>query len=467
LLRAKVAYAVSRGSDAPPLLLAAAKRLEHLDAWLSRETYLEALMAAILVGRLSTEQRNSAPAVADAARRAPPVPGPPRAVDLLLDGLVVRLTDGHVAAVPLLKTAIAAFLREEDAGTADPRWHDLTHRVCLDLFDQDTYNFLCARQLEALRTAGALSLLPVAQVTYAGLCVTGGQFSQAEAMLEESNAIIAAVGAPAPDSIPAYLAAYRGDEQMCRDRVKTAIDGAAARGEGFDIAVTLYASAILHNGLGQYTEAFAAASSAARYDDVGICNYVLVELVEAATRCGEPAIAEDALRRLVERTDTCGTDTAAGVAARSVALVSEGAEAEDAYRLAITHLERSPAVVYLPRTHLLYGEWLRRMKRRADARTQLRIANDMFAEMGADGFANRARRELRAAGETVHTRSAAADVDLTTQESHIARLARDGYTNSEIASQLFISPRTVEWHLGKVFTKLGVTSRRELRNAAL
>ena len=351
LIRAKLAFAVSRGNDAPPLLLAAAKRLEHLDPPLARETYLEALMSSILVGRLSTEQHNSAPAIAEAARHAPPAPQPPRAVDLLLDGLILRLTKGHAAAVPLLQSAIREFLREEEAGTADPRWHDLTHRVCLDLFDQDTYNFLAARQLDALRGAGALTVLPVALITYAGLCVTGGQFPQAAALLEETAAIITATGAPVPGSIAAYLAAYRGDEQLCRDLVQTSLDAANARGEGFDIAVTLFASAILHNGLGQYPKALTAAASATRYDDVGMCGYLLVELAEAATRCGEMSIATDAVRRLVERTDASGTDTAIGVAARSTALVSDGPAADAAYRKALDHLERSPARVYLPRTH--------------------------------------------------------------------------------------------------------------------
>jgi DNA-binding CsgD family transcriptional regulator len=466
LLRAKLAFAASRGSDAPPLLLAAARRLAHLDPSLARQTYLEAVTAAILVGRLWTEQNNSAPAVAEAACDAPPAPRPPRAIDLLLDGLIVRLTDGHVAAVPALRAAIREFLREEESGTADPRWHDLTHRVCLDLFDQDAYNFLAARQVERLRAEGALTVLPVALVTLAGLCVTAGNFSQAAALLAESAAIIAATGAPVPTSIESYLAAYRGQEQLCLDGVQSTIDGATMRGEGWDIGVALYAKAILHSGLGQYPEALAAAASGARYDDVGMCGYLLTELVEAAVRCGELTVAEDALRRLAERTEASGTDTAVGVAARSSALLADGTAAEDAYRAAVVHLERSPAVVYLARTHLVYGEWLRRAKRRADAKAQLQIAHDMFTEMGADGFARRARRELRATGETVHTHSTSPTADLTTQESHIARLARDGYTNPEIAGQLFISPRTVEWHLGKIFAKLGVTSRRELRTAA-
>ncbi len=467
LIRAKLAFAASRGVDAPPLLLAAAKRMELLDPLESRKAYLGAMLAAILVGRMSTERHNSAPTVAEAARHAPPAPCPPRAIDLMLDGLVVRLTTGHAAAAALLQGAIHAYRREWDAGAVDPRWHDLTARVCLDLFDQDAYNYLVAREVEELRAAGALTMLPVALVTHAAICVTAGRFEQAAALIEESGAIITATGAPLRAAIQTYLAAYRGQEQLCREGVQATIDGAASRGEGYDVSVAMYAQAILHNGFGNYRGAFDAAASGVRYDDLGMCGYLLAELVEAASRCDERDVATEALERLLERTSASRTDTALGIAARSTALVSDGPTADAAYRDAITHLQHSPAVVYLARTHLVYGEWLRREKRRADARAQLRIAHDMFTQMGADGFTRRAHRELSATGEAVHTRATTVTADLTTQESHIARLARDGYTNIEIAGQLFISPRTVEWHLRKIFAKLGVTSRRGLRTAML
>ncbi|WP_099021672.1 AAA family ATPase [Mycolicibacterium palauense] len=465
LIRAKMAFAVSRGVDAPPLLLAAAKRLETLDPLESRKTYLGAVLASILVGRMSDEQHNSAPSVAEAARGAPPAPDPPRAVDLLLDGLIVRLTRGYAPAARLLRDAIGAYLNELRSGVADARWHDLTVRICLDLFDQDAYNFLTAREVEELRAAGALTMLPVALVTSAGICVSAGKFEQADALLDESAAIITATGAPLRAAIKTYLAAYRGQEQLCRSGVQETIEGAVSRGEGYDISVARFAAAVLHNGLGQYQEALEAAASGARYDDPGMCGYLLVELVEAAVRCREAPVAAEALQRLLERATVSGTDTALGVAARSSALVADGPAADAAYREAITHLQNSPAVVYLARTHLVYGEWLRRVKRRAEARRQLRIAHDMFAEMGAEGFALRARRELAATGETIYARPPETVAALTTQESRIARLARDGLTNTEIAEHLFLSHRTVEWHLGKVFAKLGVTSRRELRIA--
>ena len=464
LIRAKAAFAASRGADAPALLLSAAARLAHLDSKLSRETYLQAVTASILVGRCATDATNTPSAVAKAARMAPPPSQPPRAVDHLLDGLVVRLTEGHRAAAPKLKEAISAYMAEVENRTADPRWHDITHRVCLDVFDIETYNFLAERQLEQLRIDGALTVLPLALQTYSGIAVTYGNFTRAAMLLDESQVITSATGAPLPGCVWAYLAAYRGQEKECREIVETTISLAEQRGEGFDIDGALYSAAILHLGLSQYPEALAAASSARQHDDVGVQTHILNELVEAAARCGERSIAKDAADELQQQAQVCGTDTALGMAARAVALVSDGPSADTKYRTAIDHLQRSPFVVYLPRAHLVYGEWLRREKRRAEARVQLRTAYDSFVQMRADGFANRARRELRATGEPVLARSHSPNTGLTTQEAQIATLARDGYTNSEIAEQLYISPRTVEWHLNHIFGKLNITSRRQLRH---
>lgn len=464
LLRAKIAFATSRGRDAPPLLLAAAKRLRPLDSTLARETYLEALMAAMIVGRLFANDNESATAIAAAARYAPPPPGPPTAADLFLDGIVVRLTEGHTPAVPLLQRAIRQYLIEDELGTADPRWHDVTLRVLLDLFDQDTYSSLNARQLEQLRVAGELTVLPAALTTYAGVCVTSGDFRQAADLLEQSEAISHATGAPPHRSIQTYLAGYRGDEQVCRGLVQATIEEATSRGEGTEVTVALFSAAILHNGLGQYEESLAASSLALEFDDVGMYGHLLNELVEAATRSGNLAVAETAVDELIERATASGTPTALGYAARAKALFIAGPDADVEYAEAITQLENSPLVGMLARTHLLYGEWLRRMNRRAEARDRLRIAHDMFLQMGAEGFAERTRRELRAAGDADTTRARRTAPELTAQESYIARLAGEGYTNSEIAGHLFISPRTVEWHLSKIFAKLGVTSRRELRS---
>lgn len=459
LVRAKIAFATNRGSDAPPLLLTAAARLRDLDPALARETYLEALMAAAIVGRLST-----AVAVAEAARDAPTVSGPPRAVDLLLDGTVVRLTDGYVAAAPLLKRAITAYLEDDEAGTADPRWHLIALRVLLERFEEATYNALSLRQLELLTAAGELTALPNVLTTNAGACVNTGDFGQATALIEQSRSIAEATGTPPHRSVEAYLAAYRGQERLCVETVQATIDEATERGEGAAIAQAQFAAAILHTGLRQYDRAFAACGSALEYDDIALRGYVLVEMIEAAVRSGHRSAAEAALDELAERASASGSDSARGLAARSRALLEDGPTAEAEYEVALANLQRSPVVVYYARTHLVYGEWLRRENRRTDARRQLRIAHGIFTGMGADGFAERTRRELAAAGEPVQDEGGSrSTVALTTQESYIARLAGDGYSNSEIAGHLFISPRTVEWHLSKIFAKLGVSSRRELR----
>lgn len=464
LLRAKLAFVINRGRDAPPLLQAAAERLARVDPPLARETHLEAMVAALSVGGLSTTDRVMTRSVAEAARSAPAAQEPPRAVDLLLDGLAVRLTDGYVAAAPLLGRALQEYLREDEAGLADPRWHYLTHRVCLDLFDRAAGKVLVARQIETLRTAGELNVLPAALYQYAGLCITDGLFSQATGLVVEAEAIMAATGATPLASIRPYLAAYRGQEALCRTLVQSAIDEATVRGQGGEVTVALVAKAILHNSLGQYGEALEACAAAAQFDDTGYYGYVLVEMIEAATRCGEGQIAADALARLTQRAEASRTDTALGLAARSAALVAgDDPSAEAHYQRAISLLEHGYAL-YAVRTRLVYGEWLRRVRRRRDARVELRIAYDSFAAMGVEGFADRARRELTVAGETVNTGPAGRAVELTAQESHIAQLARSGHTTSEIAGQLFLSPRTVEWHLSRIFAKLGIASRRDLRN---
>jgi DNA-binding CsgD family transcriptional regulator/tetratricopeptide (TPR) repeat protein len=464
LLRAKIAFAVQRGRDAPPLLLAAAERLQPLDPPLARDTYLEALTAAMIVGRLATGEGTSAAAVAAAARKAPPPSGPPTAADLFLDGFILRLTEGHAAAAPLLQRAIKLYLTEDEAGTADPRLHDITLRVLLDLFEQDTYSSLNARQLELLRAAGELTVLPAALTTHAGACVTSADFAQAATLLEQSEAISIATGAPPHRSIQTYLAACRGQEQLGEELAQTTIRDATTRGEGSEITVVLFSMAILHNGLGHYDEALDACTSALEYDDVGMYGHVLNETVEAAARSGNIGIAETAAAQLIERAAATGTATALGYSARAKALIANGPEAEHEYRIAIRELESSPLKVMAARTRLIFGEWLRRANRRIEARDELRLTHDRFLRMGADGFAERTRRELQAAGEPLgKERRDNAAATLTTQETYIARLAGDGYSNSEIASHLFISPRTVEWHLSRIFAKLGVSSRRELR----
>lgn len=462
---ARIAFAAHRGIDAPPLLLSAAQRLARLDPLSSRETYLQAITSAILVGRCTTDPTFSEPVVALAARNAPPSPDPARAVDLLLDGLILRILEGHRHAAPALRDAIRAYVGEVGAGIADPRWHDITHRICLDVYDIETYNFLAAHQLDHLRSEGALSVLPLALQTNAGVEITAGNLTNAARLLDQSKLITDNTGAPLPGCMWTYLAAYRGQEQECRGLVQRTISRAQERGEGFDIDGALYSAAVLHLGLSQYPEALACASGARQHENLGMRTHVLNEFVESAVRCQEFAVAETTAAQLRSEAEICPTDTALGMAARATALVGRGPAAEAAYVEALARFGHSPFLVYLARTHLVYGEWLRREKRRADARTQLHTALDMFTRMGAHGFADRARRELRATGEAVLNTTGRSTTSLTTQETQVATLARDGYTNAEIAAQLFISNRTVEWHLGHIFAKLNVKSRRQLRNS--
>ncbi|QRP42742.1 AAA family ATPase [Amycolatopsis sp. FDAARGOS 1241] len=465
LLRSQIAFAMHRGRDAPALLLAAAEHLRELDPPLARETYLEALMAAVFAGRLVWAEDSAPAGMARAARSAPPAPDPPRAVDLLLDGLVLRFTEGYAAAAPALMRAVRQFLRDSDAGVAGLRWYGLVGRIALDLWDQQSWDDLAARQVQVLREQGVLTLLPVALAYRAGVCVHAGRFDEAAALLEESGAISQATGAPPPLYIEPVLAAYRGQEERALHLVRTSLHSATVRGEGRVIPIVQYAAAVLHNSLGQYREALAATDWAVEHDDIGMYGYGLGERVEAAARCGETAIAMEATGKLAERADAAGTEMALGVVARSRALVAQGAEADGLYRAAIGHLERSKVGVLQARAQLLYGEWLRRERRQGEAAEQLRQARDTFRRVGAEGFAERARRELVAAGVVVQAPRASAAHQLTGQETTIAQLAAEGHTNSGIAAQLFLSARTVEWHMGKIFGKLGIASRRQLKAA--
>ncbi|MET0698454.1 MAG: AAA family ATPase [Mycobacterium sp.] len=462
LLRARLAFVGDRGRDGPRLLLDAARELSEQDAKLARDTYLEALMAAMIVGRLATGDDGPA-RTAQAARDAPPSPQPPRAVDLLLDALIARFTAGYVAAAPLLKNALHAYLRDVHAGTADPRWHDITNRICLDLYDFVDYGVLAARQLEMLRAVGELTVLPAALTTMAAVHVLQGEFDAGQALLDEALIVSTATGAPPHRSGTALLAANRGDETMWRSTSGDTLAEATDRGEGTEVTVVLYAEALLNNGLARYSQALDACRSGQRYNDIGLYGCLLLETVEAAAYTGHDAETRDAAAELVERAAASRTESALGLAARATA-IAKGRDATDAdFQQAISHLERSPLTVYCARTHLVYGEWLRRAGRNGDARTQLRLAHGTLSEIGADGFAQRASRELEAAGGSAVPRSQRYDSGLTTRERHISRLVREGHTNAEIADHLLISHRTVEWHLRNIYNKLGITSRRELR----
>jgi DNA-binding CsgD family transcriptional regulator len=460
-LRAQLAFALRRGSDAPPLLLAAAKSLEPLNAELARETYLEALAAAIFAGRLGSAR--GVLEVAEAARAAPPGRQPARTIDLLLDGLASRFTDGYAAGVPPLRQALDAVSQDEGHTEDDTRWLWLACRIAPDLWEDEAWHELATRQLQLARNAGALNVLPLAATYRAGVHVHAGEFAAAEALIEEAEAITEATGNAPLGYTSLVLAAWRGQEAQALELIEASRQDAAERGEGRAITLAEYATAVLYNGLGRYREALAAAQRASEHDDLGLYGWALIELVEAAARSREPRLAADALERLSERTELSGADWALGIEARSRALLDEGQGAEGLYLEATERLGRCRIKVHLARSHLLYGEWLRRENRRIDARETLRTAHEMFSTMGAEAFEERAARELLATGEKARKRTADTRGQLTAQEMQIAELAREGHSNPEIGAQLFISPRTVEYHLHKVFTKLEISSRNELQ----
>jgi tetratricopeptide (TPR) repeat protein len=459
-LRAQLAFSQRCGRDAPLLLLQVARRLAPLDAGLARETYLEALGAAAFTGRLGSVGLRE---TAEAARAAPPAPQLPRATDLLLDGVAMRFTDGYTVGLPPLRRALQAFRRGSLPGEEDIRALWLACRVAPDVWDDEAWDELTTRQVGLARRNGVLNVLPMALTYRAGVCVHFGQFVAAAALIEEADAITQAIGTAPISHISLVLAASRGQEAHALDLIEASTHDAAMRGEGRLTTLAEYAAAVLHNGLGDYRRAFAAAQQASEHDDLGLFAEALIELIEAGTRIGEPEAATAALETLAERTRASGTEWALGIDARSRALLSDGQEADALYQEAIGRLSRSRMAVHLARARLLYGEWLRRANRRQDAREALRSAYEMFDRIGADGFAERARRELAATGETVRKRTVETFAELTSQEAQIARLVREGRSNQEIAAELFISPRTVEWHLGNVFAKLGITSRKDLR----
>jgi DNA-binding CsgD family transcriptional regulator len=335
----------------------------------------------------------------------------------------------------------------------------------VELWDDDAWHRLATRAVGVVRESGALTVLPIALGYRAGAHIHAGELDAARGLLDEADAIATATGKPPLPYVSIVLAAWRGADERASEKIASRAREAIALGDGRALFLAEYATAVLHNGLGGYETAFAAAERASAYDDLGLLGWALAEQVEAGVRSDRPGAASAAMARLAERTSARGTDWALGIEARSRALLSDPGAAEDLYREAIGRLGRTRIAVHLARAHLLYGEWLRRAGRRVDAREQLRTAHGMFGRFGTQAFAERARRELLATGETVRKRSVAALDELTAQEAQIARLAGDGRTNPEIGAELFISPRTVEWHLRNVFSKLGIGSRRELHRA--
>jgi DNA-binding CsgD family transcriptional regulator len=463
LLHAQVAFTSSRGSEAPALLLDAAKQLEPLDVTLARETYLEALMAAQFAGRFAA---GAARQVAEAARAAPPSPAP-RAADLLLDGLAVMITEGHGAAAPLLRRALHAFRNGNSAATGAFRWLWLAEEAAIEMWDHETWSDLAAREIRLVRQAGAMTVLPLALSATIVARIFAGELAAATSMDDEVEIATEATGSRIAPYASLQLAAWRGREPDLTALIDSMMEDVVLRGEGIGVSTAQWVTALLHNGLGQYERALAAARQVleppGRLDPT--VNWVLPEYIEAAVRCGQLDEARAAFELLAGTTRAAGTDWARGIEARSRALLSDGDVAERLYREALERLDRTRLRGEHARAHLLFGEWLRRESRRKDAREQLRTAHRMFTGMGMEAFAERARRELMATGETVRKRRAETRDELTSQEWQIALLARDGLSNPEIGARLFLSPRTVEWHLHKVFTKLGIRSRRELQGS--
>ncbi|QGN35524.1 AAA family ATPase [Microlunatus sp. Gsoil 973] len=462
-LRAGITFVSTRGREAPALLLDAARRLRPLAPSMARETHLEAMAAAMFAGRLG--HSHSIRETGEAALLAPSAPQPARATDLLLDGLATRFTAGYVAGVPGIRSALEAFGNPGTLSTGDARWLWLACRLAQDLWDDGLWRVLADSGVRMARQTGAVSMLPIALTYRAALHVHEGAFGPAAALLEEVDAITAATEAAPVKYGTMVLAAWSGDEAAAGKVIDEVMPDVAARGEGMAVGIQDWTYAVLHNANGRYADALAAAQRGCEHDDVGLYAWSLVELVEAGARCDATAVSAAALDRLIERARASGTEWALGVEACSRALLSGPQQAEPLYREAIARLDRSRGAVHATRARLLYGEWLRRQNRRVDAREQLRDAYQRFTRMGAKAFSDRARGELLATGETVRKRRPDTRDELTPQEKQIARLARQGFSNPDIGARLFLSPRTVEWHLAKVYAKLRIRSRHELSAA--
>src|SRR5262249_47977933 len=425
-LRGQIASASRLGSGPPPLLLKAAKRLEPLNRDLARDTYLRAWMAAAHAGHLAGA--GHIVEVSRAARALPPPKQPPRPLDLLLDGLALLAIDGPGAAAPALRQAASAFASADASAQELLEFGLMAYVAAMALWDEDGVRAIAVRQLRLARDVGALDGLPNNLGALAYDDIFRGDLEAAGSLIAEANAVCEATGnriAPNPATL---LAARRGNQAELTPLIEAALAAAEAGGQGSAATQAHWAAAILHNGLGRYADALAAAERATRDAHWFSSTRAAPELIEAAVRTGSTHAAPAALERLAETTQAGGTDYGLGLEARSRALLSRGDAAEGWYREAIDRLGRTPLRPDLARAHLLYGEWLRREGRRVDARGQLRTAHNMFTAIGMEAFAERARRELIATGEKVRKRSVETYGQLTPQEEQIARLARDGPT---------------------------------------
>ncbi|WP_338023442.1 ATP-binding protein [Amycolatopsis vastitatis] len=464
LLRGQVMFASRSASAGLPVLLDAAKQLEPLDAGLARQTYRDAIYAALTAGRMPGDE--AIEKVARATLTMAPAPDATR-TGLLLEGLARMTVEGYPAGVPLVQEALTALRDAELADDEALGWLPLACRMAHAAWEFDTWSVLSARLVELARGTRALSVLPSALLLRLSNRVYAGDLTEAAALVAEATTIGEATGSGFFAHYGALvLEPWRGGEAETRRVIDVITHDMLLRGEGKVLTATGWAAAVLHNSLGRYEEAYAAAGRGSAYpQELGLSLGSTVELVEAAVRTGRTADAAAAAARIGGLARASGTDWALGTAAGVAAQVSDGRAADELYREAVERLDRAGVRMEAARFRLLHGEWLRRADRRDDARDQLGLAHELLSGIGAEAFTERARREYEATGATVRKPAVRAPATLTPQEAQIARLAGEGLTNPEIGARLFISPRTVEWHLSTVFAKLGITSRRQLRTA--
>jgi DNA-binding CsgD family transcriptional regulator len=466
LLEGQLAFAAGPGRDAPGLLLSAAHRLEALDIDAARETYMTAWQAAVFAGDVAPPEVLRE--ICRGALALPPSPGGGRPVDLLLEGLALLTLEGRDGAAEKLREAGRVFATDEISLTDALRWGPAAAAASNAVWEFHSTSAIARKHVETLRQVGALGQLPVQLTALAGATARLGEFAETEALISEAATVAAATGSQLAPYAELQLRSLQGNEPAAAGLIGTMIDRAAQQGQGLAAPTAHWCAAVLHNGLAHYDAAAEEATLATgRSVDPWVAMWALPELIEATARLGDMERARHSYSQLTTLTEHCGTPLADGVTLRSRAVVEQGEAADELYLGAVEWLVRGDVAPELARAHLLYGEWLRRQGRRIDAREQLRTAHEMCAAIGMLAFAERARRELMATGETVRKRTteASADDELTPQERQIALLVRDGLSNPEVGARLFLSPRTVEWHLRKVFAKLSISSRKQLRDA--